>query len=451
VVNVLAERGFAFSKQANDKAPVKAISLFEQVVIRAMVGWAVGAVLSFGPSTFAAEEEASLPAPASVRLGNRDKTSGLNPNATSFLLLQQWMNEGYYHESVDLEDVDAYFWHVFSKLPAEVTVYPSENYFYFIDHIGGRQVWGNIRLPAGRRERGVLSFGYSEFAEFPSGPGNYLSRSKYFTDGDGLLVKQGADPFTWVVTYNKRSVTFHLHRLKQEPPALFALRTNETFIERTFDESGIQFFLLFNTASNYFFWVLNEEERVPDEFTQLDKDVLVGRRTGFAFWLDGEKPPRKVLASVRKISVTRNDYYDGPFDQLADNYVDQTRISYWMERAIPGIKGRIDKYGYYTDVERPSRVALSVYGTYYTHGDVLDFVKKAKAAPDPYHFISRGGVPLPGQAGSEWAGTNYWAQYYGALTNRTNWAATNWAGLAKTNVASGQGAAAPGAGSQQKK
>jgi len=354
---------------------------------------------------------------AILRFGNTNATVELRPGSTSHLLLQQSLNEGYYKDEVDLEDPDAYFWHIFSRLPAEVTVYPSENYFYFIDFISGRQIWGNIRLPSGRRERGVLSFGYSEFVEFPSTPGTYVSRSKYFTDGDGMTIKQGVDAFTWMVTYNKRTVTFHLHKLKQEPPKLFKLRSDEAFIERTFDESGIQFMLLFNTRSNYFFWVLNEEEKVPDTFMALDKDIVVGQRTGFAFWVDGEKPPRKVLASVRKISVTRNDYYDGPFDQLADNYVEQTRISYWMERAIPGIKGRIDKYGYYTDVERPSRVALSVYGTHYTQADIIDFVKKAKASFDAYHYISRGGVPLPGQT---WSGEPVGTNVVGlAGTNRT--------------------------------
>jgi hypothetical protein len=68
-----------------------------------------------------------------------------------------------------------------------------------------------------------------------------------------------------------------------------------------------------------------------------------------------------------------------------------------MERAIPSIKGRIDKYGYYTDTARPSRVALSCYGTYYTQAEIIDFIKKARASPDPYQYVSRGGVPLPEQ------------------------------------------------------
>ena len=373
--------------------------------------WCCAIAMLAGASRAATGDDDHSSISAGIRLGNTNQAAALRTGATSHLMLQQWINEGYYTDEVNAEDVDAYFWHIFSRLPNEVTIYPSENYFYFIDYIGGRQIWGNIRLPSGRRERGVLSFGYSEFNEFPSGPGSYLSRSKYFTDGDGLLIKQGGDAFTWLVTYNKKTVTFHLHKLKQEPPKLFSLRKDEKFIERTFDESGFQFFLLFNTASNYFFWVLNEEERVPDRFTALDKDILLGRTSGFAFWLDGEKPPRKVLASIRKISVTRNDYYDGPFDQLADNYAEQTKISEWMERAIPGIKGRIDKWGYYTDVERPSRVALSVYGTHYTQADILDFIKRAKSLSDPYLYISRGGVPLPGQnwpgiAGISAYGTN---------------------------------------------
>ena len=306
----------------------------------------------------------------------------------STLIFQQSLIEGYYANEASLDDVGGYFWHVFSRLPAEVTVYPSENYYYFIHYLAGRQIWGNIRLPAGRRERGEVAFAYAEYSEFPNDPG--ISRSAYFTERDGLSVK-GKDPFTWVVSYKKKDVTFHLHQLSTEPPKSFALRTNEVFIERTFDESGIQFFLLFNTTSNYFFWVLNEEEHVPDEFTRLEADILVGRRTGFAFWIDPEKKPRKVLASVRKISVTRNDYYDGPFDQLADNYVDQNKISEWMERADRSVKGRIDKYGYYKDSERPSRVALTCYGTYYTHSDVVDLIKAAKVSPDPYQFISRAG------------------------------------------------------------
>ena len=295
---------------------------------------------------------------------------------------------------LDMTDIDGVFWHIFSRLPDEVIVYPSENYYYFIFYADGMQYWGNIRLAAGRRERGVLSFAYFEFTEFPSVPGRGKSYSKYFTDSDGIRLTE-IDPFTWDVRYNRRTVRFHLNKLRQDPPESFQLAENEAFIERTLDESGLRFFLLFNTDANYFSWVLNEEEGVPERFEAIADDVLLGTRSGFAFWVDGEHQDRKVLATIRSISVTRNDYYDGPFDQLADNYVDESKVSEWMIRAYPSLEGRIDKYGYYMDSERASRVAISAYGTYYTRADILSFIERAKGTDDPLHFISRGGTPLP--------------------------------------------------------
>jgi hypothetical protein len=309
------------------------------------------------------------------------------------LFNQRWL-EGLYTDAVNLDDVDDVFWYIFSRLPDQVTIYPSENYFYYILYVQGHQLWGNIRLPAGRRDVGLLSFAYFEFVEFPSVPGMGFSRAKYFTDADGLTI-QKIDGFTYVVRYNQRSVTFNLHKLSQEPPKLFPLGKDERFIERTFDESGYQFFLLFNEKKNYFFWVLNEEEKFPDELYTLADDVRVGTRSGFAFWVDRAHKDRKVLAMIRSISVTRNDYYDGPFDQLADNYVDQTNLAEYIQRALPGLRGRIDKYGYYLDSERSVRVALSQYGTYFTQAEILAFIAGAKASEDPYHYISRGGAPLP--------------------------------------------------------
>ena len=326
-----------------------------------------------------------------VKAENPD-VGGLGTDA--YMLFNQRLVEGLYHSDIDLEDVDDVFWFVFSRLPDEITVYPSENYYYYIMYVNGQQFWGNIRLPAGRRERGVLSFAYFEFIDYPSVPGAGFSRAKYFTEADGLRIEE-VDPFTWIVHYNRKSVTFHLHKLVQKPPKLFSLGEDEVFVQRTFDESGYQFFLIFNEKRNYFIWILNEEEPLVDVLEPLADDVTVGQRSGFAFWIDRAHDDRKILAMIRRIAVSRNDYYDGPFDQLADNYVDKGNISEYMQRAYPGLRGRIDKYGYYTDTERSSRVALSNYGTYFTHSAVLQFIQAAKESDDPYHYISRSGAPLP--------------------------------------------------------
>ena len=327
-----------------------------------------------------------------------EATTAVPPNpsdgATSSLLFNQEIIEGLADDAVDIEDVDAVFWRVFSGLPDEVTVYPSENYYYFILYSDRTQIGGNIRLPAGRRERGVLSFGYSEFIEFASQSGTGISRSKFYTKADGLDMEE-IDPFTYRLEYDGKVVTFHLHELSQEPPQQFALGPDELFIERTFDESGYQFFLLYNEKDNYFFWVLNEEEKNLDILEELENDLLVGKRSGFAFWVDEAHDKRKVLLGVRRLSVTRNDYYDGPFDQLADNYAADTNVSEYMQLAYPALRGRIDKYGYYTDREQPMRVALSNYFSYFAQSDLLPLAQRVRDAADPTGYISRKGADSP--------------------------------------------------------
>jgi len=306
---------------------------------------------------------------------------------------QQWI-EGLYDEELDLRDVDAVFWRVFSGLPNLVTVYPSENYYYFKLYIDDREIWGNIRIAAGYRERGVISFAYFEFDEFALIYEEKFSRSKLYGAEEGVAVEE-LDGFTYAVSYQDKTVTFLLHQIPQEPPRFFDLGENEVFVERTFDESGYQFFLIFNEQKNYFLWVLNEENDVPDILDPVGDtdDIVVGRRSGFAFWVDSAHENRKILTTIRQLSVRRNDYYDGPFDQLADNYVDEVHISDYMIKALPALKDRIDEYGYYTDTERPMRVAISPYSTYYTHNEIVQFIAAAKVSGDPYQYISRRGVP----------------------------------------------------------
>ena len=147
---------------------------------------------------------------------------------SSYVLFNQRWVEGLSGDRVDLTDVDSIFVRVFASLPDEVTVYPSENYYYFILHANGRQIWGNIRLPAGRREHGVLSFGYFEFIEFPSASAQGLSGSKFFTDADGVIVTE-VDRHTYSVRFNRKTVTFRFNQLDQDVPRYFSwVRTSDS-------------------------------------------------------------------------------------------------------------------------------------------------------------------------------------------------------------------------------
>ena len=64
-----------------------------------------------------------------------------------------------------------------------------------------------------------------------------------------------------------------------------------------------------------------------------------------------------------------------------------------MEAAFPSVKGRIDKWGYFTDTPEPGRVAITSYGTWETVGEAVNFITKAGASADPLHCIARGGKP----------------------------------------------------------
>ena len=363
-----------------------------RLAIFCLAGWFLMGPVPHGPLAGAADRKPSArlaispPHPANRRDAPSDRVT-----PAPAVVFNQSLLEGYAFEEIDLNDTNTVFELVFDRLPKRVTVYPSENYYYFILSIKGRQVWGNFCLPANRRDRGILSFAYAEFEEYPTQSPANATRWKDYAAADGLrLIRRDAS--TYAARYRGKEVTFHLHRLRQEPPKRFALRSEEVFVMRTLDESGLPFFLLFNQDRNYFFWVLNDEEPVSEYFTRLDDDVLLGRRTGFAFWREHSRGDRKVLAMVRRFSLERNDYYDGPFDQLADNDVDQTRVAQFIERAIPRAKGRIDKYGYFTDTERPSRIALACYGAYAAADDIIEFVKAARRAPDPCQFISQTGI-----------------------------------------------------------
>ena len=306
--------------------------------------------------------------------------------ADGYLQFQQGWIEGLSSTELDTEDVDEVFWHVFSRLPDEIIVYPTENYYYFTLQVAGRRFNGNIRLPAATRDDGVLSFNYFEFREFPGGGRNPSGQTKYYNRDDGVGVTK-IDRFTYEVAYRDRFVTFHLNQISQEPPKLFPLGEDEVFVERTFDESGYRFFLLFNEKGSYPFWILNEEDGVPDVLESFGKDLVVGKRSAFAFWVDRTHGDRKVLVGIWRFHANRNDYFDGPFDQLADNYAEEVGISEYIQRAYPGLRGQIDKYGIYTD-RVGSRVALSTYMFYDHYADVRRFMVDAVASDDPYRYIS---------------------------------------------------------------
>jgi hypothetical protein len=127
------------------------------------------------------------------------------------------------------------------------------------------------------------------------------------------------------------------------------------------------------------YFILNEDGFVPEFFQNLSGDIVIGNRTGFAFYVDKENN-RKILFGVQGENVLKNNWYDGPFDQMPDNYIHTGRIPkyhQYIAANYPGIKGKIDKYGNYLD-EKGVRVAVAPYLVYFSKEELIAAVERCK-------------------------------------------------------------------------
>lgn len=311
---------------------------------------------------------AGLLAVAAVLVGPSSTPAQTAAKPSGTVSYNQTFIEGLY-SALNLNDEMAVFAHVFDGLPDKVVVYPTENYFYWSFNANGRAIWGNLRLDAGDRDQGVLHLGYFEYDENGKFQ-DYDGWEKRITAKDGVTVTK-VSRFVYTVAYKGKTVTFELNDIGMTPPKKAKLRADEVFVGPVFDESGVKFFLVFSKAENHFIYVLNEDGAPSETFKAFGKRVMVGRRTGFAYYLDTANT-RKVLVAINGKNAERNNYYDGPFDQLPDNYVDQTNIRKYLELAYPYVKGKINRFGVLKD-EKGSRVAVGAYYIY-NHESELSFV-----------------------------------------------------------------------------
>jgi hypothetical protein len=86
----------------------------------------------------------------------------------------------------------------------------------------------------------------------------------------------------------------------------------------------------------------NAEDFVPG--TGAPDRMLVGKRSGFIFYRD-HKLPRKILVGVFEGNVAVNNHYDGPFDQLPDNFLEGDILRKIIEEIEPEMKGKMDRFG----------------------------------------------------------------------------------------------------------
>jgi hypothetical protein len=266
-----------------------------------------------------------------------------------------------------IADPLAVFSFVLRNLPERVQVYPTENYYYFRFVHNGVPYTGNIRLAAADRDLGKVHFAYNEQPSDwrPEPP----VRHRALDGSQGVTVTKLA-PLTYRVEHDGKAVTLVLNDLTSVKPPAGLLRPDEVFLGPVFDESGVRFFLVFNSRLRIFHYLLDEAELRADELSAAGGGgaIEIGKRTGFAFYRDGA---RRVLIGVNERNSRLNTLFDGPFDQLPENFIEGGALRDAIIRVSPGVKDRIDRFGNFSDGS--SRYLIHPYRLYRTANDLMVF------------------------------------------------------------------------------
>ena len=274
-------------------------------------------------------------------------------------------NEAYVNEvttrtqKLAIDDPMAVFAYVLGSLPDRVKVYPTENHYYFSFDLNGTRYAGNIKidaLPARARQGRILLLRRSrELAA------RTARRPRLTLDASRGVTVEKIDPLAYRLTYRNKSVIFALNDLSQVKPPAAALAPDDQFIGPVFDEfggavlPGVQ-----QPSSNYFTTFSTKRSQPADVFVPApvgNGRILIGKRTGFAVYRDQHRD-RKILIGVFHDNVVANNYLDGPFDQMPDNFIEGDTFRQAILAVAPDLKGQINRYGSFADGARFADRAL---------------------------------------------------------------------------------------------
>ena len=282
---------------------------------------------------------------------------------------QAYLEEVMRTTTLSINDPLAVFAFVLGSLPDRVKVYPTENYYYFSFVHNGKRYVGNIRLDASNRDEGKVIFAYyedlSEWREQSPVIHVVLDASQ------GAKVEK-LERLVYRVAYGQKSVVFLLNDLSQVQPPVTAIGPNEKYIGPIFDESGIRFFLIYNSRLKIFHYILDETVKVADELvpSRRTNRLLIGKRTDFAFYRD-HRLDRKIMVGAYEGNIRANNYFDGPFDQLPDNFIEGETLREIILTLEPSLKGQIDRFGGAPDGS--VRYMIAPYLAYRTEEDLYVF------------------------------------------------------------------------------
>jgi len=308
-----------------------------------------------------------------------------------------------------IDDPMAVFALVLNSLPDRVKVYPTENYYYFRFTHAGTLYAGNLRFDPRDRDQGKVQFGYyKDLADWMGVQvDTELKGVDTVLDSSRDVLVERMDRLLYRLSYKEKSVVFALNDLANVKPPATVIGPDEKYLGPVFDESAIRFFLIYNSRLKIFHYILDETNGVADDFlptTRADR-IVIGRRTGFAFYRD-HRLDRKILIGAFEANSVLNSYFDGPFDQLPENFIEGETLRDAIIDADPSVKGKIGRLGQYADGS--GRYVIHPYALYRKESELYGVhrcaTSKANRAADYYRCFDlddakASDTPLPQQPG----------------------------------------------------
>ena len=206
-----------------------------------------------------------------------------------------------------------------------------------------------------------------------------LSEHRAYSAENGVAVEKKGE-LTYAITHKGKTVTFQLNDLRDVRPTEAQTGADEVYVGPVFDESGVQMFLMWNPALKMFLYVLDESvASEPLANSSVSTQVHIGRRTSFAYYADRYRD-RLILVGVRAAETQLNTFFDGPFDQLPDNFIEGETLREALVALSPEVEGQIDRLGNSPDLV--GRMLVDPYILYEEETDLTVFDECAAAAVD---------------------------------------------------------------------
>ena len=194
-----------------------------------------------------------------------------------------------------------------------------------------------------------------------------------------------AGKLSYDVASGGKTVRFELNDLSGVKPPAGAIGPGETYLGPVFDESGIRFFLVFHEELKIFMFILDQSPPVSEQYNVpvLSDRLSIGIRSGFAFYED-RYAKRKILVGVNQLNTSVNNYFDGPFDQLPDNFIEGDALKRAILAASPGMEGQIDRFGNSPDNE--TRYLIAPYLQYEDESELGVIAQCAATEKPPVYY-----------------------------------------------------------------